>query len=134
MFAPSIPKTLRLRLAVVMGAAALAGCLSVDNPFDGVALLTLQSGNEQTVPTGGTAALPLVVRTFDSNSDPIEGAEVQWLVASGSGTVSAATSFTDAAGTAQVNFTAGTTPGTVSVRASSEGLSVNFTLLVVSSP
>lgn len=134
MFAPSIPKTLRLRLAVVMGAAALAGCLSVDNPFEGVALLRIQSGNEQTVPAGGIAALPLVVGTFGSDSAPIEGAEVQWLVASGSGTVSAATSFTDATGAAQVNFTAGTTPGTVSVRASSEGVSVNFTLLVVSSP
>ena len=125
-----LKKRLRPR---IIGAAALmsfAGCLSVDAPFDGVALLTIISGNEQNVNVNTAAAQPLVVRAYDNAAQPMVGVNVDWTVATG-GTISASTSTTDATGSTQVNFTAGANAGPVQVRATADGLTVTFTMQVI---
>jgi hypothetical protein len=120
------------RLGIVLLIAASTSCLSLDTANEGIGLLTGPSGNEQTVEVGKTAAEPLVVRAFDSFVSPMEGVEVTWSVSPPSGgTVSATTTVTDTSGLTQVNFTAGATPGSVTVRAKAEGLTVSFTITVV---
>jgi hypothetical protein len=128
----SIAKRAAPRLVIAALIAASAGCLSIDTSDDGVAVLTVATGNDQTVQTGKDAAVPLVVRAFDNAAQPMEGVEVAWSInPSGGGSVNPVTSTTDDAGFSQVNFTAGPTAQTVFVRATAEGLTVSFTMTVV---
>ena len=128
----SIAKRFTPRLAIAALIATSAGCLSLDTTDEGVAVITVATGNEQTVQTGQAAAVPLVIRAFDNAAQPIEGVEVTWSVnPSSGGSVSTSKTTTDSAGFTQVDFTAGATAGTVFVRASADGLTVSFTITVV---
>ena len=120
------------RLGIALLMATSASCLSLDTANEGIGLLTGPSGNDQTVEVGKKAAEPLVVRAFDSFISPMEGVEVTWSVTpSSGGSLSATKTVTDASGFTEVNFTAGATPGPVTVRATAEGLAVSFTITVV---
>jgi hypothetical protein len=117
------------RLAVAVLLAASPGCLSIDTEVEGVAVLTVVSGNNQNLQVGSTNAVPLVVRAFDNSTQPMEGVQVTWTVSpTTGGTVSAESTTTDDAGFTQINFTPGSTPGTVFVRATADGLTVSFTV------
>ena len=128
--AMSILKRFRPAILGVSLLTALSGCLSVGDAFDGVALLTVITGNEQNVVVNTAAAVPLVVRAYDNNADPIEGVDVSWSV-SGTGTVTPSSSTTDATGSATASFTAGSTTGPTQVRATADGLTVTFTFTVI---
>ena len=131
----SIVKRFTPRLAIAALIATSAGCLSIDTTDEGVAVITVATGNEQTVQAGKAAAVPLVIRAFDNAAQPMEGVEVTWSVnPSSGGSVSSSTTTTDSAGFTQVDFIAGATPGTVFVRASADGLTVSFTITVVAAP
>ena len=120
------------RVAVALLLAASPGCLSIDTEVEGVAVLTVVSGNNQNLQVGSTNAVPLIVRAFDNSTQPMEGVQVAWTVSPTSGgTVSSATTTTDDAGFTQINFTPGSTPGTVFVRATADGLTVSFTVNVI---
>jgi hypothetical protein len=120
------------RLAIAVMLAAAPGCLSIDTEVEGVAVLTVVSGNNQNLQVGSTNAVPLIVRAFDNSTQPMEGVQVTWAVdPSTGGTVSSATTTTDDAGFTQINFTPGSTPGTVFVRATADGLTVSFTVNVI---
>ena len=120
------------RLAIALFLAASPGCLSIDTEVEGVAVLTVVTGNNQNLQVGSTNAVPLVVRAFDNSTQPMEGVQVTWDVSpSSGGTVSSATTTTDDAGFTQINFTPGSTPGTVFVRASADGLTVSFTINII---
>jgi len=106
----------------------LGGCLSIDQAPSGIAVLLIVSGNNQTIAPGSTNASPLVVRALDAGAAPLPGSTVTWSVSQGSGSVSAATTLTDDAGQASVNFTPGSATGTSQVKATSEGLTVTFTI------
>ncbi len=70
----------------------------------------------------------LVVEVLNQQNAPPPGVTVQWSIA-GPGTLSAASTTTGTNGRAQVNVTAGATPGTITVTASVAGLpAVSFTL------
>jgi hypothetical protein len=128
----SIAKRFAPRLVIVGLIAASGGCLSIDTSNEGVAVLTVATGNDQTVQVGKTAAVPLVVRAFDNAAQPMEDVEITWSInPAGGGSVSTVTTTTDDAGFSQVDFTAGPTAQTVFVRASAEGLTVSFTMTVV---
>jgi hypothetical protein len=130
--AVSIMKRFSPRIAMVMLIALSAGCLNIDTTEQGVAVLTVASGNDQTLQVNATNAAPLVVRVFDAGATPLEGVDVTWSVnPANGGTLSSTTTTTDDAGFTQVNFTPGSTPGTVFVRASTSGLTVSFTITVV---
>ena len=84
--------------------------------------ITLESGNEQTAPAGAPLPLPLVVRVADAFGNPISGVSITWTPVGG-GSVSEASTVSDAAGLASVTRTLGSAAGQQSTLAASEGLS-----------
>ena len=88
------------------------------------------SGDGQTAIVNTPFTQPLTVKLLDDRSAVVAGAAVNWSIVSGAGTVSAATSNTDANGIASINVTAGSTAGPLTVRASFAGLSATFNLTV----
>jgi hypothetical protein len=123
------------RFAIALSLAVSSGCLSLDTASDGLAVFVIASGNEQTLQVGATNGAPLVVRALGSSGEPVEGIGVTWSVSpTTGGTLNSMTSTTDGAGFAQVTFTPGNTPGTVTVRATASGLTLPFTITVVAAP
>ena len=127
----------RLRIAapramLLASALLFSGCLSldVDQP-DGISVLVIVSGQNQTIPLGSTTSNALVVRGFDMNAAPVPGAVITGAVTQGTGTVSAATTTTDETGQTSVKFTPGATTGENRITATGEGLTVTFILQVV---
>ena len=122
-----------LRRSVALGVSAVAltlasGCLSIEQDDGGLAILTIISGNSQTLVAGSTASSqPLVVRAIDNGAVPLEGITVNWSITSGGGTLSSSTSATDGSGNASVTYKPGATAGTAQIKATAEGLSVTFT-------
>jgi len=84
--------------------------------------LALVSGNNQTGAVNAALAAPLVVKVGDASNAGVAGVTVTWAVTLGGGTVSAATSVTNASGQAQINWTLGATVGAQAARASVAGL------------
>lgn len=80
-------------------------------------VVTIVDGNEQSALTGAALAVPLTVRVTDEFGNPVAGETVTWTRTSGTGTLAAETSVTDADGRATVAFTAGTAAGAVSITA-----------------
>lgn len=122
-----------LRRSISLGLSAVAltlatGCLSIEQGNGGLAILTIISGNGQTLTAGSTASSqPLVVHGIDNGAVPLEGVTVIWSIAQGGGTISANTTSTDASGNASVTYKPGATAGTAQIKATAEGLSVTFT-------
>lgn len=87
------------------------------------------SGDNQPVtPIKQQFPSPLVVVVTDAQGKPVSGASVSWTI-TGPGTLNAIASTTGADGRAQVNVTAGTTPGTITVTATVGSLpALTFTL------
>ena len=91
--------------------------------------IALVSGNNQSAPVGSALPNPLVVRVTDASDNPVAGVSVNW-TAVGGGSVTAATSGTDASGLAQMTRTLGTTIGPYTTTAAVDGLTgspVTFT-------
>ena len=88
--------------------------------------LTILTGNNQTGTPG--AALPdsLRVRLTDRFGNPVSGVAITWAPNSTSGSVSPASSTTDANGRAATRWTLGSTGGPKQVVSSGGGFSVNF--------
>lgn len=128
-------RRLRKRFTAVTGAVAitaLTGCLDVNDDPSKVAVMTIISGSQQTVPVNTQAPLPLVVRVYNMSALTLEGKTVDWTVSGGS--VSADKTVTDDTGTSQVNYTTPNLPGTVQIRATSEGITVTFNLTIIAAP
>lgn len=108
-----------------------AACDDDDDPVAPVATeLEITSGDNQTIAVN-TAAAALTVTLLDQDDDPLQGRTVNWAIAGGDGTLSGATSVTDAQGQATITFTAGATPGAAAVTASVPGVTpVTFDITV----
>jgi hypothetical protein len=90
-------------------------------------VISVSSGDAQEDAPGSELA-PFVVRVADQFGNAVAGVTVTWEVEDGDGTLSAATSVTDAAGLAAVTYTLGPDPGSHSIRAQLPGgASVVFT-------
>ncbi|HMU61450.1 MAG TPA: Ig-like domain-containing protein, partial [Gemmatimonadales bacterium] len=96
--------------------ASLAGGANV--MFTATAALTtgtmaLTGGDNQSAVAGeAVAVMPSVqVKTPGGSGVPVQGVTVDWAVTAGGGTLSAATSVTNAAGIASIGWTLGATPG-----------------------
>jgi adhesin/invasin len=90
----------------------------------------ITSGGTQTV-TAGTTTAPLVVQVVDQFGNPIAAATVAWAV-TGGGTLSAATSTTDATGSTQVTLTTAAAPANYTVTAMAGTLTpVTFTIMAM---
>ncbi len=96
---------------------------------DAPTTIELASGNNQSATVGTALPNPLVVRVTDASDNPVANVGVTWAAQVG-GSVSEATTATDANGLAQVTRTLGVLPGTYTTTATVEGLSgspVTFT-------
>jgi hypothetical protein len=105
-------------------AAVVAGChdnSSNTAPPTATAITANASTNGQTGTVGQALVNPVAVHVTDQNGNSMAGATVTWTVASGSGSVSSATSSTDASGNATVTWTLGNTAGANSLTAAIAG-------------
>lgn len=97
-----------------------------------VAGLVATGGNGQNALVGAAYPLPLTVHA-DNGGANAAGVTINWSLASGSATLSAPTSVTNASGNAVINVVAGATPGPVTIVASRQdapAATASFTLSV----
>jgi len=76
------------------------------------ATIRFVDGNFQSAPAGTLLPLPITVELRDQHGNPTPGVAVQWAAAPGSGSTTAGSSATDAAGRASTRWTIGATVGT----------------------
>jgi hypothetical protein len=125
----------RLLAGATMAFTLVAGVSACDDDDDPIVPpeadeLMIVTGNNQDVIVGAQSE-PLVVTVLDQFGDPLPGANVQWSVTSGDGTLNVSTSMTDANGQAQVLFLAGSTAGAATIGATVADLpTVTFTVMV----
>jgi adhesin/invasin len=86
--------------------------------------LRIVSGDNQSAAPGAALAAPLVVSVTDAGDNPVGGRAVSWVVATGGGSVSAASSNTGADGRAATQWTVGATPGPNTLNAVVSGVGV----------
>lgn len=113
-----------LLLAGIVGGAACGG----GDPGGGGPLFpppvpgfSAAGGGGQRAVAGTTLPVPYTVRVTDEASQPVAGATVRWTRVAGTGSLSAGSSSTDAAGRASVLHTLGSAPGTQAVSAMLDG-------------
>jgi protocatechuate 3,4-dioxygenase beta subunit len=82
------------------------------------------SGNNQSGPPTRELSNPLVVRLVDQEGNGVPGRAVTWVVGTGGGNVSSATSTTDGGGESQVRWTLGSGLGLNTVNAVVSGVGV----------
>ena len=109
---------LRFHFIAAVFAMAATGCQIKAN-FRGLASTTVPhptvqivSGNGQSHAVNGALAAPFRVQALDAKGAPMASVNIEWAIASGTGSLSAATTITDASGYAQVTLTLGTASGT----------------------
>jgi hypothetical protein len=100
---------------LTLTATALAG-----NPRS----LERVSGSGQSGPPGTELGSPLVVRLLDDEANGVPGRPVSWVVATGGGSVSSATSTTDENGRASTQWTLGPVAGQNTLNAVVSGVGV----------
>jgi adhesin/invasin len=119
-----------IRRAIVP-AALLAALLSCDSPTASdpePALVQAAAGTPQTGVTEDPLLQELVARVTDARGRPVAGVAVAWAVDAGGGSLSAASTATDTAGRARVQWTLGPAPGTFTATATVQGIApVTFT-------
>jgi adhesin/invasin len=128
---------MRIRDGVRLGLAALvlvAACGKSKEPVgtttdDLVNVFAVKAGNAQSATVGHAVAIAPSVSVTSSSGQPRTGVGVTFSVASGGGSITGATVFTDASGTAQVgSWTLGSVAGANALSASSLGTaSLTFT-------
>lgn len=131
----STPMSRRL-FTLVFTAALLsaASCLTIADPGSGLAVFSIEGGNNQSVVVGTMAPQALRVRTLSQTNEPLGGLGITWSITTGGGALSSTTTVTDQEGYSEINYTASNTTGTVLVSALAEDLRLTFTLETVSSP
>jgi hypothetical protein len=82
------------------------------------------SGNNQRGEPGQQLGEPLVVRLVDDDGNGIPGRAVSWIVGTGGGSVSAATSNTGSNGEAETRWTLGSSPGLNTLNAVVSGVGI----------
>jgi len=119
---------LPVAVAVLGGAVACGGSDST-GPENRARRTTAVVGDSQSAPTGTVLPIPLSFVVLDAGDVPLVGATVTWKVTSGSASLSASATKTDANGTAQTTVTLGNTIGPVGVRGTVGSVApVNFSL------
>ena len=86
--------------------------------------VSIVSGDDQTGPVSTELPIPLVVEVRDGDGNPVPTVAVSWVIGSGGGSVTPATSPTDAVGQATAAWTMGGTPGPNTVSAVVSGIGV----------
>ena len=116
-------------LAVLILVGALQACGTTTEPQEADPAIAVASGDAQAAGVGQPLADPLVVRVTRGGS-AVSGTQVTWSVTAGGGSVSPASSTTDAAGEASTIWTVGPVAGTNTAQAAGTGLTgspISFT-------
>lgn len=92
-----------------------------------VASIAVVSGDAQSDTILKTLAKPLVVKVSDRLGNAKAGITVNWARTAGAGSVSAATSTTDANGQASITYTLGASAGTETIAATTAGVTTGAT-------
>ena len=93
--------------------------------------MTIAGGNNQLIPIGRPATLPLVIALSDLDGTPVAGEDVDFTVTQGSLELSAASAPTNAQGRASVSIVGASALGVATVEARSGALVVVFSLEVI---
>jgi hypothetical protein len=96
---------------VLFLAALIAGCSSSTDSGVAAAILVALSGDAQQGGAGLALSQPLLVKVTDAAGGPVSGAQVNWVVVSGGGSLSAAAGLSDATGRARTTWTLGPSLG-----------------------
>lgn len=124
---PRRPRVARWALLSAL-VALLAACGDSSGPRV-PAQVTVVAGDQQSVPVGEGAGLPLQVRVSTEGGQPVSGEEVVWAVTSGAAQVDPDTTGTDANGVATTTVRMGQTAGPVTITATVRMLApATFTL------
>jgi hypothetical protein len=105
----------KLPSTALLGAAALMSSCMPTLIFQGTLspnTILIQSGNQQTGSVGAALSAPLAVTVNNSSGQAVSGAQINWSVSTGGGTLSVGSSVTNASGIASANYTLGTLAGT----------------------
>jgi len=119
--------------AVSIGAStgALVGITFTHTVQAGAATAIVRVAGNGAAGLVGTG-IQLVVRATDAFGNPVAGVTVNWTAGAGGGTLSAASSTSDAAGLARVTLTLGATPGVYSATATSGSFApVSFSVTAI---
>lgn len=126
---------MRTRPILLLAAALLAACGGDSTGSSGPVAVQAVSGSGQPATVGLLAANPLVVRVTRQGGGAAEGVTVQWAVAPGGGSVTAASTVTGADGQAQVQWMLGTRAEAQTVTATVQGLApATFTITPAAGP
>ncbi len=123
--------------AVSAGTANIAAAFDTVSSAVGLAVapaasaLNKTGGDGQVGFSGSALAQPLAVRIVDAGGTGVAGVAVNWAVATGGGTLSAATTTTDAAGDASVTWTLGAAAGGQSVNVTGAGFNRTFSATAI---
>jgi len=124
---PNAPGTYKIKLSS-------PGLIGITYSETGVvgppAVMNIVSGDNQSAPVDTALPQPLVVKVTDQAGNAIVGASVVFSAPSGTFTGNPAT--TDSSGNASVGYTTGDNPDTVTVTATLNSLSAQFTVNVTS--
>lgn len=119
-------------------AAGLTGVSASQTATAAVAAtLARSSGDAQIDTAHATLPRPLVVRVTDAFGNPVTGATVDWARVAGNGAPAAASTQSDTAGLARVDYTLGATPGADTISATLHGVTAStvlFTAVVAEMP
>jgi len=91
------------------------------------ARLEIVQGDGQSGNPGTVSPRALVVRVLDAAGNPLPGVPVVWSIVSGDGQLTGVSGNSDFEGRASALVRFGSTPGTITIRAATEGLSTTFT-------
>ena len=112
--------------ARVVEAPALRAAFTANAGAGNASTFEKATGDNQSATAGSTLNDSLVVRALDAAGNPVAGIAVTWTLAGG-GTVSAATTTTDATGRAGVLRTLGPTAGTQTTTATADNVGAPLT-------
>ena len=120
--------SMRYRFLAAGFLLAVLGCANPPSATTAIAL-TAVAGNAQTGVTGSALGTPLTVKAVDGTGAVLTGHTIEWSVQAGGGSVSPATSITNASGIATTSLTLGPVAGANTIKATVSGTtsSVLFT-------
>jgi adhesin/invasin len=116
-----------LSLGTVLGACGADKKLGPTVP----AVVSVVSGDSQTVLVGNKTSATLVAAVKNSDGSPLPNIPVRWSVASGGGSLGAVVDTTDANGQVSTTYLSPAKVGTAKVDANAGGQRASFTVLLV---
>ena len=120
------------RTVLLLASLVVAACSDSTEPRTPTAIAVV-SGDAQSAVVGAILPNPFVVSVTDQDGQALRDVTVTWAISAGGGSLSTATSVTDASGQAQATYTAGATEGTATITATVSGLTaVTFTVTITS--